>query len=431
MNSRCDIYLMCRKTPPFIAVMQGTQFYKEHCEASMVDTRKDLKKIPIELEYLKNTPIKLGFKRVPQPSNAYLAKLPADLHQNFIDPCLNLEKDHKRSAGLARSSIQLYSIYQPALNKQYRPQLFQAVVDGDIEIVKRILDTNLGLLLDKPKEDLVIQSQLTWDIFNFKDENVFTIAAKRRQIKILELLSSYLNKLQDHTLIEITKKEVLSKWPSYEHKEKKGKFDIPADYIVELNRMVNVFNDETFPNGTEVNAKISKETELALGQFRDKILPRKAATLDESIQPELFLYAALKIYDDCFFDFKSWNQRDAYCKEIVGPAQRRLTREDAIPWCEGIYYVVEENRAISDHAGSLKLGDDKNFYLAAPDFAAGLGGKYFCDSDGNRADVGLIGGTPHRGRVRSCHLKKLFQAKTAACRDLCEALTIAHALKIV
>jgi hypothetical protein len=339
----------------------------------MVDTRKDLKK----------TPIKLDVKRAPEPqlSNAYLAKLPKVLHEDFIIPCLDLKKDHKTSAGLSSSCVQLYSIYQPPLTKQHiqlRQKLFQAVVDGDLDIVKRILDANVALLLDKPKEDLEIQSQLTWDIFNFKDENALTIAAKRRQIEMLETLLSYVSKCQDQKLAEKTKKDALSKWPSYEHKEKKGEFDIPADYTAELKKMVNVFKNEKFPDGTGVDAKISKETELALRQFRDKILPEKAVTLDESIQPELFLYAALKIYDDCFYDFKNWDQRDAYCKEIVGPAQRRLTREDAVPWCEGLYYVVEQQQPISARARSLKLLDNENFYLSSRESSSGLRGKYFC-----------------------------------------------------
>ena len=78
----------------------------------MTDTRKDLKK----------TPIKLDVKRAPKPqlSNAYLAKLPKVLHEGFITPCLDLEKDHKTSACLAGSCLQLNSIYQPALTKQHR-----------------------------------------------------------------------------------------------------------------------------------------------------------------------------------------------------------------------------------------------------------------------------------------------------------------------
>jgi hypothetical protein len=328
---------------------------------------------------------------------------------------------HLYQASILSASYFRQSIYKnPPIKEpqELRRQFLQAVVDDEIKTVKQILDKKPAFLLDKSKEDLVIESQYTWEKLNLKGENALTIAAKRRQIEVLETLMPYVEKLQDQKLAEETKADVLSKWPSYEHKEKKDEWNIPAEYIAELEKMIEVFKNETFPSGTEVGAKLSEKTELALQQFIDKILPDKAVTLDESIQAELFLYAAYKVYHDHFDDLQDEDKRTAYCTRIIGFSQSRLTRNDMKPWCEGIHNVVEEQRPIGEPAQKLKLVTGKHFYRSG------------------RLDFSELGGTFYFGIFSRClegiastskaHVifKKLCQAKTEALQKLCISQTI-------
>jgi hypothetical protein len=309
----------------------------------------------------KKTSSDRDIKRVLQPPQAYLPKVPP-IYLNLITQFLNLEKDHKTLAGLSGSCSQLSSIYRPALTRQNRQKFLQPVVDNDIETVKQILNAKPALLLDKLEEDLVIDSKDTLEKLNLKGENALTIAAKRRQIEMLKILMPYVDKFQDQKLIGNIKADVLSKWPSYEHKEKKDKWNIPVHYIVELEKIIEIFKNETFPNGTEAKAKLSEKTELALEQFIDKILPAKAVTLDESIQPELFLYAAYKVHYNHYHDVNfNFDKLAAYCRRIIGLLQSRLTRKDKESWV------------------GLKI---EHLYRKERLDLSGIGGQYFGGSDG-------------------------------------------------
>lgn len=382
---------------------------------------------------LKKT-FELDVKRVPQPQphDAYLPKVPGPVHTDIISSFLNLnkEKDYKNSAALSTSCVQLYSLYQPALTKQHlhlQQQFLQAVVDDRIEEVKSILNIHPGLLLDAPKQKLEIESQYTWQRFNLEGENALTIAAKRRQLEMLESLMPYVDKLQNQKLAGEIKADVLSKWPFYEHKEEKNEFHIPAEYITDLKAMIEVFKNETFPNGTGDEAKLSDTTEIALQQFRNKILPENAVTLAESVQVELLLYAAYKIYDDGDFDvLKDSDKQSAYRRYIHGFIQSLLSPKDAEKWCEGLVSIIAEQREISERARSLKLIGGENFYRSTWDSFSGLGGRYFCGGGGEFWRTG------RRFKASSRLFGEAISSKnTRATRLLCSAQEIDHALKIV
>jgi len=363
--------------------------------------------------------------------------VPGAVRTHIISRFLNLEKDHKTSAVVTTSCLQLYRLYQPALTKQHlqlQQQLLQAVVDDQIETVKSILDIHPALLLDTPKQKLEIESKYTWQRFNLEGENTLTIAAKRRQLEMLGSLMPYVDKLQDQKLAEEIKADVLSKWPSYEHKEKKNEFYIPAEYIADLEAMIEVFKNETFPNGSGVEEKLSDKTKIALQQFRNKILPENAVTLAKSVQAELLLYAAYKIYDDYLDALGYGDKRRAYCRYIIGFIQSLLSPKDAEKWCEGLYYGIEQKQVIiSERARSLKLVGGEDFYRSSWDSFSGLGGKYLCEAPRWRRGSGEAVEV-REGRRGYCPrlLEKLCQAKNIrATKLLCSAQKIAHALKTV
>src|SRR6266487_4897352 len=112
----------------------------------------------------KNGLVNLDAKRTPQPAHAFLTKTP-----HVIEKIISrhLDNDPKALAALSQSCSSLYSnsSYQSNLTQKRLKQLLQAVVDDRIEEVKKILDTNPKLLLEKPDAKMVIESQYTWQKF--------------------------------------------------------------------------------------------------------------------------------------------------------------------------------------------------------------------------------------------------------------------------
>ncbi|HLB43314.1 MAG TPA: hypothetical protein VJN02_10815 [Gammaproteobacteria bacterium] len=166
-----------------------------------------------------------------------------------------------------------------------------------------------------------------------------------------------------------------------------------------------------------------------VGQSRGKItLPNKAVKLDDdALDPELFLYAFYKLYANHFNRFQNWDQRDHFCIKVGGWIQSLLPPETAKIFCEGLYYVVEENRAIGSRAESLKLLDGESFYRSSRDSLSALGGKYLCDSHllvvGRGGDIS--GGTWRAwcGRVS---LEKLCRTKAASFRNFIQQTLLQH-----
>jgi hypothetical protein len=168
--------------------------------------------------------------------------------------------------------------------------------------------------------------------------------------------------------------------------------------------MITVFTQETFTEN-----KCCAATDDALSQFRDMLLPEHAVNLDNYFDIELLLYAAYKLYDDRFDDFQNWKQRDAFCIGVIGFIQSLVTPETAKIFCEGLYYVVEENRKISDRATALKLLGGEFFYRSPLDSRVGLGFDFICGFGGAWRGAARVAGG---GR-----LEKLCRAKATKFRN--------------
>ena len=166
---------------------------------------------------------------------------------------------------------------------------------------------------------------------------------------------------------------------------------IPLEYAAYLESLIDVFANETFPNGTAIDSPLREQTEEALNWFRKITLPNKAVKLDDdALDPELFLYAFYKLYANHFNRFQNWDQRDHFCIKVGGWIQSLLTPETAKIFCEGLYYVVEENRAISQRAEDLKLAAGESFYRSSLDSLSALGGKYLCGAWGRGSGGRLV-----------------------------------------
>lgn len=289
-----------------------------------------------------------------------------DMHLDVLSPHLDSATDVR----LLISCGHFASRYQSDISYC---TLLQFMIDDDREKVKQILDKHPTLLLHVPNEKFIVSSRYTWQ--KFFAEPALTMAMKRKQIEMIKLILPYYDKLPQTDEIQAAKRKALSAWADY------ADIVIPHEYEIYLQSLVDVFAEETFPHGKKINARLSDKTEAALRLFRRIMLPHGAVKLDDYFEPEIFLYAAYKIY------IKNANKlqnsgREHFCVKVIGFIQSLLTPETAKILCEGLYFVVEEKRSISDQGKSLKLHGGEAFYRSSRVSRSGLGFDYCCGAGG-------------------------------------------------
>jgi hypothetical protein len=83
--------------------------------------------------------------------------------------------------------------------------------------MKKLLDNNPSLVLFILSKGIEIESQLTWQRF-YLTENILTIAAKRKQLDVLEFLLPYCDQIKptDNVNPTVARTEALSAWTCYE-----------------------------------------------------------------------------------------------------------------------------------------------------------------------------------------------------------------------
>src|SRR3990167_3786095 len=267
------------------------------------------------------------------------------------------------------------------------PKFLQAVVDDDRTTVKAMLDINPELLFINPPANLVIESQKTWQ--KFYAESALNMAAKRKQIKMIELLLPYYDKLEQTDELIQAKAEALATWKAYEvqkNKDREEEIAIPQEYAYLEKSLIDTFKAENFPNGmpgkndVPMNVALSERAELAYSSLLNILVPKNAVKLDDYLDPELFLLALYQAYRDKFNTFQNWDQRDVFCVRMIGLAQSVLSPETAKIFCEGLYYVVEERRKIGTQAASLKLKGGESFYRLSRVSRSGLSFDFLCFS---------------------------------------------------
>ncbi len=260
--------------------------------------------------------------------------------------------------------------------------LAQAIVDDDRDTVKAMLDKKPELLLLQP--EVIVTSEYTGQRFGI-DGNFLGLACRRKQIEMVKIIAPYFDKLQENDDEQseesaAIKNAGLAQWLKYPA-DAKGEIQVPADYQAIIDGLITVFKSENIANGTTDYRTLNANIETAMDTLYNRLLPdfkeediskRHVFTKLNHLDVELLLYAAYKAYDAHFDSFKSWEQRNAYCIRVIGILQNFLPPETAKIFCEGLYYVVEENRAISGEAAELKLKDGTSFYSGS-DVALRLG----------------------------------------------------------
>ncbi len=276
----------------------------------------------------------------------------------------------------------------------------QAVMDNDGETVKKCLAAEPELILGQPDKNLVIESKLTWQ--KFYAEAALTMAVKRKQIKMIELLLPYYDELEQTEDVIKAKAEALSAWVSYETQKNANYIDkivIPREYANYAQSLIDALKEETFPHGKPgigripMNVALSEKTELAFSSLINILLPKNAVKLDDYIDPELFLLALYNAYRDNFdlFQrlFRDYELSDIFCFRVIGFAQRVLTPETAKIFCEGLNNVEVGIREISARAESLKLFDGQDFYHASCESQSRQRFFHYIDTGGGRVPTRL------------------------------------------
>ncbi len=255
-------------------------------------------------------------------------------------------------------------------------------MDDDGDTVKAMLDKKPELLLFKP--DVIVTSDYTGQRFSV-DGNFLGLACRRKQIEMVKIILPYFEKLQaddDEQSEESAaiKNAGLAQWLKYPA-DAKGEIQVPADYQAIIDDLIKVFKSETIADGTTDFRTLSANSETAMEALYTRLVPgykeedinkRDVFNKQNHLDIELLLYAAYKAYDTHFDSFKTWERRDAYCIRVIGILQNFLSPETAKIFCEGLYSVVEESRAVSDKAAGLKLKDGTSFYSGS-DFARRVG----------------------------------------------------------
>jgi hypothetical protein len=338
-----------------------------------------------------------------------------------VTPYLTNQGDDTKSIrdlrNAAKSCRYFYTLFQPELTKLKLKELLQAVIDDKVGIVKRLLNNNPELLFAVLDKDLVIESPYTWQRFNMKNKNALNIAAKRKQLGMIELLLSYCDKLEQTDAMQVAKAKALSAWSSYQigtNEYGNEGIVIPPAYKDYMQSLMNAFLAEIFPHGTGTSdapdyTHLSDETEAHLSFLFNLLLPKNAVPLDdEYVDVELLLLAAYKAYVENFRAFSSWEQREAFCVRVIGLVLTALPPEMGKIFCERPYDVVtDNNRKISDRAQALMLEGSYPFYRSSRDSRAGVGFKYLCIGGGRRG-IGRSGGADHFLQTMCMQRQEIF-----------------------
>ncbi len=309
--------------------------------------------------------------------------------------------------------------------------LAQAIVDDDRKTVEAMLQLKPELLLSQCH--VIVTSEYTGQQFGV-DGNFLGLACRRKQIEMVKIIMPHFDRLlakldeEDIAEIQEIKNAGLAQWLKYPLDSEKN-IQIPEDYQALVGGLIDLFKAENIAPNTPVKI-LSDTVETAMNVLYERLLPgitnselapenRRVMTKENHLDVELLLFAAYTAYSERFEEFQTWEQRNAYCIRVIGIVQNFLSPETGKIFCEGLYYVVEENRKISPRAEGLKLADGTTNFYGPLDLVLrrGLGFDCLCGSGGTLWQ----GGAEHRR-----WLGKVGQTKTTAFRNLLSDTSTQH-----
>jgi hypothetical protein len=281
-----------------------------------------------------------------------------------------LDKRHHKNISFTFNK-QIITLFKPSFDEL---AVYQAMIDGRVDIFIKFLKEHPELLIKTPDKNLVITSSL--NRLRFHAEELLKMVIETNQLNILNAIEKALpdilkkvaevaEKNGDNAIDAVkdfeNKRIKLCKEYKNSEPEKKNK-EFIKKYLEKLKILIEDIATSK-DNGTQV-----------IQNFREKWqLDNKTIHLDK-VDIKAWLLASYQAYNNYFNTFKDWDQRDAYCIKIIGFFQPPQFRETAEVYCQGLYDVVEENKPIGKIAKSLKLVNDTDisYYAASGDFFVGI-----------------------------------------------------------
>jgi len=292
---------------------------------------------------------------------------------------------------LSQTCSAYYGLFGPELARlAIIKQFWQAVIDGKQQIIIDLSLANPRLLyrlITQPMPNsFIIQSKLTFQIFELQGETLLSAPVKRKQLKVIQtLLSCCQPQLEHDQKLQKWIAYALSEWKPYQltvDAEGYEPFVIPQEYKDLAQSSIEVFSTETFPNGIPgregipFNIELSQKTELALSSLLDILVPKNAVKLDDHIDMELCLLALFEANCTRLRDVHG-EQLEACWRRTIGltlPAQIPETGEIC---CESL--EDNDDLEINPLAADHKLWHGEDFYRSNRDDRSGQGFDFFCN----------------------------------------------------
>lgn len=212
-----------------------------------------------------------------------------DMPREIIQYVGSFIKHKKNRTNYGSTCKTVYNFFQSTLDLE---QLLQAVIDDDIETVKKILDAKPELLLQEPQINEGVESRKTLQKFNAKP---FKVAIKRRQLEMVSLMLPYFSKLENG------KQHALTQWFALNVSQEEK-----TQYEFKIKTLIEIIAKETFPYSPKKTGSISdkliastsNKTKWALETFRKELLPDGIITLENYPDVEQLFIAAYKVYSE-------------------------------------------------------------------------------------------------------------------------------------
>ncbi len=236
--------------------------------------------------------------------------------------------------------------------------LAQAIVDDERPTVKAMLELKPQLLLMQP--NVIIKSAYTGQQFSI--ENFLGVAARRRQIAMVTLITSYFDQLtqvpeyqqQAHAM----KQAGLAEWREYVYLSHKERFGIPVEYHAIIDPIVAAFLNE------------ENELESIMESLYDLLLRKSLFTKAYHIDVELLLYAAYAGY----MLLQTDAQMNAYERRVLGFLQKCVAPETAKIFCSG--YIGLHCTPVEE----LVFNNGRKYYSQpGKELISGLGFNWYCE----------------------------------------------------
>lgn len=234
----------------------------------------------------------------------------------------NLNNNNTQSDSDGFVSIASYTIFQA----ETLERLLQAIINGDKQSIHRILSTNPELLIEDPKDNLIINRKMSGQ--SFFAELPLKMAVKSRQVDIVKILLQYFETLET-TNIADGKIHALNQFkPPFIVGKNMSPFVSPNQkirYAEKMDSIVESILRETYLDPDTKQLIIG--VRLKLDHFQNAILRKEAMSLDSLCDIEELLFSAYEAYVDYFYEFQNEQQRALFCTHIIGFLQNLLSRE--------------------------------------------------------------------------------------------------------